>query len=323
MSLTKRLLALCCTAPLALAAQQSAAPAPSRIARIVVTPVQKIITAGDSLRFTAEARDANNAVIPGVEFRWSRGGMARFEGRMDPNGLLVSGSTGTLPISVVAILPGEAPKVERFDVRMVPGAASRIVITPAPARLVPGQRIRLGAEVYSARNDRRDDKVTWHSSAPAVVRVNDAGVVTAVAAGRATITAAVGTAQQAVPVPVLATSVASLMVTPELSDARTGDVIRFRAVAKDAAGKAIDGITPVWSFNPGQGMIDAEGAFVGYEAGAYTVTASLGNRAAEAVVTLAPRDVRRPLELVGRLARTRFTTEEVWLHPNGRVASLG
>ncbi len=308
-----------------LSAQQPApaAQTPSRIARIVVSPVQKVVTAGDSVRFSAEARDANNNVIPNVQFRWARGGMARFEGAMREDGTLVSGSTGTLPITVVAIIPGEAPKTEQFDVRMVPGPAARIAIAPMPARLVLGQRVRLGAEVYSAKNDRREDKVIWRSSAPAVARVNEAGVVTAVAAGRANISASVGAVQQVLAVQVLPTAVASLTVTPEMSDARTGDVVRFKAVAKDAAGKPIDGITPVWSFNPGQGVIDAEGAFVGYEAGAYTVTASLGNRAADAVVTLAPRDVRRPLELVGRLARTRFTTEEVWLHPNGKVAYLG
>ncbi|MBK7904988.1 MAG: Ig-like domain-containing protein [Gemmatimonadetes bacterium] len=322
-----RLLSLLVLAPLALSAQQGAAPAggqpQSRIARIVVSPVQKVVVAGDSVRFRAEARDANNNVIPNVTFRWTRSGMARFEGQMREDGTLVSGSTGTLPITVVGIIPGEAPKVEQFDVRMVPGPAARIAISPTPSRLVPGQRIRLGAEVLSAKNDRRDDKVMWRSSAPAIARVNEVGVVTAVAAGRATITASVGAVQQAMAVQVLPSAVASLTVTPEVSDARTGDVIRFRAVAKDAAGKPIDGITPVWSFNPGQGMIDPDGAFVGYEAGAYTVTASLGNRAAEAVVTLAPRDVRRPLELVGRLPRSRFTTEEVWLHPNGKVAYLG
>jgi hypothetical protein len=294
-----RLLSLLVLAPLALSAQQGAAPASgqpqSRIARIVVSPVQKVVVAGDSVRFRAEARDANNNVIPNVTFRWTRSGMARFEGQMREDGTLVSGSTGTLPITVVGIIPGEAPKVEQFDVRMVPGPAARIAISPTPSRLVPGQRIRLGAEVLSAKNDRRDDKVMWRSSAPAIARVNEVGVVTAVAAGRATITASVGAVQQAMAVQVLPSAVASLTVTPEASDARTGDVIRFRAVAKDAAGKPIDGITPVWSFNPGQGMIDPDGAFVGYEAGAYTVTASLGNRAAEAVVTLAPRDVRRPL----------------------------
>ncbi len=322
-----RLLPLLILAPATIAAQQPAAPAPapapSRIARIVVSPVQKVIIAGDSMRFSAEARDANNNVIPGVQFRWSRGSFARFEGRMDPDGLLVSGSTGTLPITVVAIIQGEQPRSERFDVRMVPGPAARIAIAPRPARLVPGQRIRLGAEVYSARSDRRDDKVVWRSSAQAVVRVNEMGLVTAVAVGRANITASVGGVTQTLAVQVLPTAVASLAVTPDQSDARTGDVIRFKAVAKDAAGKPIEGLTPTWSFSPGQGAIESDGAFVGYEAGAYTVTASLGNRSADAVVNLSARDVRRPLELVGRLPRTRFTTEEVWLHPNGKVAYLG
>jgi len=85
----------------------------------------------------------------------------------------------------------------------------------------------------------------------------------------------------------------------------------------------VAGLTPQWSFSPGNGQMDADGAFVGYEPGAYLVTASFGTRTAEVPVTLAPRDVRRPATIVGRLPRTRFTTEEVWLHPGGKYASLG
>ncbi len=320
-----RLAALFLLAPIIAGAQQptpAAQQTPSRIARIIVSPVQKVVNAGDTLRLTAEARDANNAVIPGVQFRWNRTG-AFFEGNIDQTGLVTSGSTGTLPLAVAGIIVGEAPKVERFEVKMVAGPAARIAITPAPARLVPGQRIRLTGEVYSKLDDRRADKVTWRSSNPAVVRVSEVGLVTAVAGGRATITASVGDVRQALAVQVLPSAVASLTVTPAVTDARAGDVIRFKAVAKDATGREITGITPVWSFNPGQGLVDAEGAFVGYDAGEYTVTASLGNRTAEAVVNLAARDVRRPLTVVGRLPRTRFNTEEVWLHPNGKVAYLG
>ncbi len=318
-------------APALVAAQQPSQPAaqpvttpasaPS-IARIVVLPVQKVVAAGDTLRLTAEARDANGALIPGVQFRFGPRG-ARFEGTVSPTGLVTSGSTGTLPAAVVGIVAGEKPVVEAFEVRMVAGPASRIAITPAPARLAFGQRIRLSAEVYSAIGDKRDDKVTWSSSNAAIVRVSEVGLVTAVAAGRATITARVGSVQQTLPVQIVPTAVGALTVEPGVTDARTGDVIRFSAVAKDASGRAIAGLTPVWSISPGHGMIDADGAFVGYEAGSYTVTASLGNRTAESVVTLAARDVRRPLTVVGRLPRTRFNTEEVWLHPNGQVAYLG
>jgi len=298
------------------------ATAPSRIARVVVTPAVREVTAGDTLRLRAEARDANGALVTGVQFRFSATG-GRFEGNVDQDGLVTSGSTGILPVAVAAILPGERPVVERLEVRMVPGPAARIAIVPAPARLVPGQRIRLTGEVYSRLDDRRADRVTWRSSNPAVVRVNEAGLVTAVATGRATLTAAVGTVSQTLAVQVLSTAVASLTVTPGITDGRTGDVIRFRAVAKDAAGREIAGLTPTWSFTPGQGLLEPDGTFVGYEAGEYTVTASFGNRTAEAAVTLTARDVRRPLSVVGRLPRTRFTTEEVWIHPNGEVAYLG
>ena len=108
-----------------------------------------------------------------------------------------------------------------------------------------------------------------------------------------------------------------------MKDARQGDVIRFQAVARDAQGKEIAGLTPQWTMSPGQGSIDANGGFVGYEAGTYTVTASYGNRSNDATVTLVPRDVRRPATVVGRLPRTRFTTEEVWIHPDGKHAYLG
>jgi hypothetical protein len=124
-------------------------------------------------------------------------------------------------------------------------------------------------------------------------------------------------------VTVVANTIGSLEVTPGSITSRTGDVIRFTLVAKDKAGRPIEGLTPTWSFSPGQGVIGEDGAFVGYDQGSYTVTASLGNRTADAAVTLAPRDVRRPAQVVGRLPRTLFTTEEVWIHPNGKIAYLG
>lgn len=297
-------------------------PAPSPIARIVVLPLQRVVAAGDTLRLRAEARDAAGNLVPNVSFRWAQSG-ARFEGSVSSDGLVTAGSTGVLPAAVVAVLQGQQPKVERFEIRMVAGPAARIALTPAVTRLVPGQRIRLNADVRSAIGDVRNDRVTWNSSNAAVLRVNEVGLVTAVAAGRARITARAGEVTQVLELQVVASTVASFSVEPGVTDARTGDVIRFKAVARDAQGREIAGVTPVWSFSPGQGMIESDGAFVGYEAGNYTVTASLGNRSADAVVSLAARDVRRPLSVVGRLPRTRFNTEELWLHPNGQVAYLG
>ena len=293
------------------------------IARIIVSPASRSMTAGDTLVLRAEARDAQGAVIPGVTFRYRLGGSARFEGRVDSLGLVTAGSTGILPVTVTATLAGAKPKFEVIEIRALPGPVAKLELSPMVAKLVTGQRLRATGRAFSSGGDKRTDRVVWTSSNPAVATVTDAGLITAVRSGTATITASVGMVRSAVAVTVVAGSLTSLAITPSNADARTGDVLRFAVTAKDATGTAITGLTPTWSFSPGHGALDADGAFVGYEAGEYTVTASFGARSVESTITLTERDVRRPLALVGRLARSRFTTEEVWLHPDGVHAYLG
>jgi hypothetical protein len=181
----------------------------------------------------------------------------------------------------------------------------------------------ISASSYSSANDKRNDVIGWRSSAPAVVRVDADGRLVALTAGTAAITATVGSVSAAIPVTVAASTVSTFDITPGTTNARTGDVIRFAFAAKGANGQSIPGVAPSWSFAPGHGTIGQDGGFVGYEAGQYTITATLGNRVSQATVTLEERDVRRPAIVVGRLPRTRFSTEEVWLHPNGKNAYLG
>jgi hypothetical protein len=148
-------------------------------------------------------------------------------------------------------------------------------------------------------------------------------MIRGVAAGRATLTGTSGEARVTVPAQVIGTQVASLEIQPSRVDARQGDVLRFKALAKDTRGQALSDLSTSWSFSPGEGTIGQDGAFTGYEPGEYVVSVTQGTHTAQAVVRLAPRDVRRPLTVVGRLPRTRFSTEEVWIHPDGKHAYLG
>lgn len=312
---------------LALMQQPTQAPAglpPSPVTKLEITPGPNVtVTAGDTLRLRVRALDASGQPVANATFAFAQAGGA-FEGRVTPDGLITAGSTGTIPVSVVARVPGARPFVQQIAVKMVPGPAAAIAVTPGVGRLAVGQRIRYVAEVRSAAGDvRPDDVVKWSSSNPAVLAVRADGMATAQAAGRAELVATAGNAVTRVPVEVVAATIARVEVTPGTVDARTGDVIRFRAVARDAAGREIAGLTPSWSFAPGEGQLGSDGAFVGYVAGSYTVTASFGTRSGDAAITLAPRDVRRPATVVGRLPRTLFNTEEVWLHPTEEVAYLG
>ena len=126
---------------------------------------------------------------------------------MDSTGLVRTGSTGSIVVSVVASVPGAKPFIDRIKVRMVPGPAARIAVTPGVTRVVAGQRIRLGGKAYSAAGDERGDAMQWRSSAPRIARISSDGVLTGVAPGRATITASVEGATEQVPIQVIANTI--------------------------------------------------------------------------------------------------------------------
>jgi plastocyanin len=295
---------------------------PSPIARLVITPAQRTVTAGDSLRLRVQAVDSAGNAVPNARILFQSVG-GYFEGDVDSTGLVTAGSPGVMPIGITALVEGARPVSERIELRMVPGPVARIELSPRITRLAPGQRMRFEASSFSAAGDARRDDITWRSSAPTIVRVSDAGLVTAVAPGRAAITASAGSVKATLPVQVVATPIGSVEITPAAARVRQGDVVRFTATVKNRAGARIAGLTPSWTFAPGQGMIDPEGAFVGYQPGVYIVTASFGARSADAIIQVEPRDVRRPLTVVGRLPRSRYNTEEVWVHPSGKYAYLG
>ena len=309
------------------AVAQDAGLPPSPIVRIEVQPArgtEVIVTAQDTVRLTARAFGRDGALLPDVGFTFFQGGSGRFEGVVTPEGLVRSGSTGTIAVNVIGRLPGTRPFVQSITVKMVPGPAHRIALAPATDRLVVGQRLHLTAEVFSAAGDLRpDDEVSWLGPLNGAVEFTGSGHVVAMKPGTATISAVAGDAKAERTITVVPNTIATVEVVPAGREARQGEVVRFRAVARDAARRELEGLTPTWSFSPGEGRIDPDGAFVGYAAQPYTVTASFGTRSADAVISLAPRDVRRPATVVGRLPRTQFTTEEVWIHPNGQVAYLG
>jgi hypothetical protein len=303
-------------------AQSTQQSPPSPVARVIVSPPDLTVIAGDTMQIRAEAYDRNGNVIPDARFEF-QGLAARFEGRISRDGLVTAGATGTLPVGMFVYVPGAQPLPVRLDVRMVPGPAARIYVTPGQARLVAGQRLNMDAQVFSAFGDPRGDDVTWRSSAPGVVGVDPQGRVHALAPGRATISASAGGITTDVELEVLANDIASVEIAPAVAQGRQGDVIRFQVTARDSRGRVVEGVKPSFSFSPGNGVMETDGTFVGYLPGEYTVTATFGDRSTEALVTLGRRDVRRPLAVVGRLPRTEFSTEEVWVHPTSPVVYLG
>jgi hypothetical protein len=302
-----------------LAAQQP--DSASMSARLEVTPARLELAVGDSLQLSARALDASGRPIPDANIFFRPEGLAAAE--VDSTGMVRAGGVGDVLVLVTALVPGSKPILQHVVLKALPGPARRIEIGSHPSRLVPGQRVPLTALVRSAEGDVRPDSVRWTSSAPGIARVARGGQLEARGPGKATLTATAGGARATTVVEVAPAAPASLAIEPAETRAKQGDVIHFRVVAKDAGGKPIAGVTPAWSFGPGQGAIDADGRFVAYQPGSYSVTATLGERSASAPVTVTRRAVHRSARIVGSVIRKAFATTEVWVHPNGKVAYLG
>jgi len=257
-----------------------------RISRLVVDPGDLTVTSGDTLRLKATALDSSGRPVPGVTYHFESDGVYH-RATVSPDGLVTSGNAGRFPILVTAHAPGQEPFEHRLEIRMQTGEAAYIEITPPVEKLVVGQSWSLTATTYSRLREIRREPVTWSSSAPEIVRVDERGQLAALAPGRATITVQGSGTEAHLPVDVVGSSIAEIVLTPGSIEGRPGQVIRFKATPRDAGGEAIEGLTPVFSVDPrGSAVISADGIFVGYAPGEYRVTASVGTHSVEAVVRL-------------------------------------
>lgn len=284
------------------AAQQTAAVTP---ARVEITPATAVAEVGQTLTFTAAAFDATGGALDLKPTAW-------FAAPFDSAAPARDGAvTFVLPgeIRVGAIVGG---KPGFAVVTVKPQAPARIDIAAMPGVVPVGGVVAMTAVPRTGRGDPLSAaRVAWTSDQPSIAAIDDAGVVTGVAPGRATLTARSGPAKATTTVTVAKQSVGRLSIEPRNASARTGDVVRFAARADGRAAAVVR-----WSVSGPGAAIESDGAFVAERPGSYVVTAAGGDRAAAASVLVTPREVQRPLEIVGRTPLEEFQTLEQWIVGN-------
>jgi hypothetical protein len=295
-------------------------PAASPISRALIEPAEAAVLVGDSIQLKAVAYDSSGREYPDVGITWFATG-GHFEGSVDSLGKVIGGSTGTITVTAL-IRPkaGGRATTAQGRVTVLPQPAAKLTVSPEPKRLYVGQSLVLTATPYAANDDRRYDEVAWASDKPLVLAVSRDGRVTARSIGRATLTVTAGRASRKIEISVVQNPVTQVGLEPVEAQVRTGDVVTFKFTAR-AAGRPLPDIKPEWALNPGNGTLEDDGTFVADIPGTYRVVASFAGRTAEAVVTVGPRDVRRPTSLVGRLP-IKGSAAEFWLHPDGQHGYL-
>jgi hypothetical protein len=298
-----------CAGLLAAALLLAAAPAAAQVATVEVTPERTQLRAGDRVRLTAVGKDAAGARVEAPVATWFA---APFDlAAVDSAGVLRVYQPGVITVGAVV---GGKVGVTRLTAQ--PAPVDQLAIEPVRTPLAVGANAQMTALASARGTPQPRAAVAWTSLTPAIARVDEAGVVTAVAPGTARLQARSGSATATAEVRVRANPVARLTVTPAVSRARTGDVVRLSARALGAGGAVVADPAVRWTVSGGAATVHPDGAFVAEAPGTYVVTAISGDRVATASVAVSPRNAAREVQVVGRAPIKAYPTGEQWIVGN-------
>lgn len=255
-----------------------------RTATIVVAPNTTSLVVGATLPLQAVAHDAAGNVVPDAAIHWSSSDTS--VATVSSAGVVTGKGIGTAQIAASA--EGKSA-IATLSVVAVPVAS--VAVAPTTGSIVVGGTMSLSAVPYDASGNALANRaIVWASSAPQVATVDNAGKVTAVATGTATVTATsegkVGSAAITVtpPAPI---PVASVAVTPGSKSLAIGGTVTLSATTRDATGKTLTGRTVTWSTSSASiATVTTSGVVTAIGAGTATITATSEGQSGTATITV-------------------------------------
>jgi hypothetical protein len=310
-----------------------------RPVELVVEPASPTLNVGERVVLRATVKDAQGEVMESPVVFYSR---ARRALTVTPTGRLEAYAPGKHV--VVALVPRFADDPSRrpegliqveVTVEVPPPPVQSVSFEPLPERVYAGTELPLAVTVKDTSGaERIDVPVSWASRTPGTARVDATGRLRLLAPGRVELTASAEEVTGETAFDAEADPVVRFALEADAETARTGDVVWFRAVARDASGEPVPGypvqlacssrLDPRIRAAGAACQIDADGAFVAERPGVHTVVAVAGPHAATRSLEVAPRDVRKRFEVVGHGAvRDRHTSDLwVWEGNDGRDYAL-
>ncbi|HEV7594492.1 MAG TPA: Ig-like domain-containing protein [Gemmatimonadaceae bacterium] len=257
---------------------------PPPVASVSVTLGQSSVVIGASTTATATPKDAGGTVLSGRVISWSsdNGGVAT----VSATGVVTGAGTGTAHITATsegqtgsAVVTVTLPPIATVAVSL---AASTVVVggtTQASATAKDANGVTLPGRV-----------VSWLSDNSLVATVNSAGLVTAVAAGSANITATSEGHSGSAAVTVVSAAVGSVTVSIASSTIGVGRTTQATATTKDTNGNVVTGRSVTWSSNNTSiATVDANGLVTGVGTGSANITATSEGQSGSAGVAIAPQ----------------------------------
>jgi len=251
------------------------------VGSVVVSPQTASVPVGGAVQLSASVRDASGAELQGRLVGWTSSdetiAVVSSEGR-------VSG----IKIGTATITASSEGKSGTATVTVTAAAVASVNVTPPTASITVGQTTTLTAQPLDANGNALTGRaVAWASSNAGVATVSDAGVVTGVAPGDATITATSEGKSGTATVTVTPIPVASVTVDPATVSLTTGATQQITATPRDAQGNPLADRAVTWeSQNPAVATVSPAGLITAVAPGNTTVTATSEGKVGTVTVTV-------------------------------------
>ena len=279
-------------------------PTAAPVARVTMSVPTQDLQVGQSIQAVITLYDASGNVLTGRTITYTSDNPAVIT--VSATGVIKAVGVGSTKMRATS---GGITTLETFRVTS-PVVLTSIAVSPATSTLAAGESIQAGAVAKDAQGAPvAGTSFTWTTSNAAVATVSGSGLVSAVGAGSATISAAASgvTGSMAVtvlpPAPSTAT-VATVNVSLSPSNVVVDGTSQATAVAKDAQGAIITGKSASWSVGGSLlASVSSSGVVTGLQAGTVPVTATVDGISASASLTIASPLPPPPASTVVELPR--------------------
>jgi uncharacterized protein YjdB len=252
---------------------------PVPVATVSASLGSSTLDVGQTTQVSVVLKDASGNTLTGrtIAYQSSNPALAT----VNASGVVAAVAKGA--VTITAISEG---KTGTASLTIASKSVTTVTVSPNPASATVGQTAQLSAVALDAQGAPMSGRTfTWSSSAPAVATVNAAGLVTAVGAGSATISAVADGIAGTANFSVTAVTAASVTVTPNSATLQVNGSSQLSATAYDAAGNVLTSRVPTWSSsNPTVATVSNVGRVTAVSQGSTMISATVDGKSASAAI---------------------------------------
>ncbi len=296
----------------------------ARVGDVRAEPVEIVVEVGDSLEmgedFDVVAYDHDGNALRGVRILSTIDSRFALLDEGHIKGLAEGDTELRMAIRAPPASGTGAPEIRNFTaaLRVVGPPVVSLEIEDPGVRFFTGSVVQLDARALSEGGRVRESvEIVWTSNRRRLATVDERGFVRGIRPGGAIITAVAEGIEATFSLEVEEDPVATVEVAGA-ERARTGDVVRFSAVARDAEGAAVERVAvdyTVASFQERTDMgasIYPDGAFVAERPGLYRIAATANGSTGLAFIDVSERGVEHEVTVTGRATAGPYPTSDLW-----------